>query len=840
MPAETNNKEQVPGTAFLGLQPYSEEQTGSFFGRDEEIDKLTTLIRVNNLTLVFGKSGTGKTSLLNAGVFPKVRENYCLPFRIRLEFNENSPNLVLQIKKIFKEEINKKRFKVQSYPETETLWEYFHKEPLWQMITPIMVFDQFEEIFTLAKQNPRYATTGTELTAFWEELSDIIENNIPETLREQFLNNKDEIEYNYKSQKAKVVFSFREEYLPEFETIISKIPSIKYSRFRLMPLKSDKAMEVITKTWKENIAEPQAKKIISSYLTTKNDLQNYVEPSLLSQVCFYIENKRSEKEKRLISENTNLNVENQILEAETEKFKDGKKKLIAKNKIETNKDKIAKNDELIKGGVNEALLNENKEETTLSSIYNEAVNSAEDALPETRVQKLLNKLLYKKPVQKLNLKSNRIKLFLEDKLIDPKGNRIPYTLKEKEEEEFRKGISILTDIYIILREDDKRKVIELTHDVIAPRIMDDREKRLRKRRNRILTILGFLIIPSLFVFAFFTYEAKIAKSKRDDVNADKNRLESLVKSLKQDSARLSKKVPVTEDKKESTNGNKKTDSVVNNESDIDSIRLLLRKIDTLNNTIDSLNAQIKGLEETSIKLIAENKNLIDQNKKLIAENKSLIARNKKLIEERNGLIIENNKLRKENDRLSNEIDRLNKEIDRLSKENDLKSRKIKELESQLAEAKKILDACMKEKDYTYVPPPPSPCPNIDTKNSLRLTIRYTRDTIYYPTISPEKINIYMIPYNDDNMQIIRDNMKIIRRAKVYDYYDFNEAALDSAKGSKKAKYCNGFYYFPNSPGDIKEGKYLIKVCTLYGAYKIYNLKKGGNPNLYIDAVPPVR
>src|SRR4028118_1549936 len=84
---------------FNGLQAYTEDQAAVFFGRDEEIKTLYKLIKANTLTIVFGKSGTGKTSLLNAGVFPKLREDYCLPFRIRLEFNEDSQNLIAQIKK---------------------------------------------------------------------------------------------------------------------------------------------------------------------------------------------------------------------------------------------------------------------------------------------------------------------------------------------------------------------------------------------------------------------------------------------------------------------------------------------------------------------------------------------------------------------------------------------------------------------------------------------------------------------------------------------------------------------------------------------------------------------
>ena len=66
-------------SSFLGLRSYSEAQAALFFGRDKEINLLTTLVRANTLTIVFGKSGTGKTSLLNAGVFPKLRKDKSLP-----------------------------------------------------------------------------------------------------------------------------------------------------------------------------------------------------------------------------------------------------------------------------------------------------------------------------------------------------------------------------------------------------------------------------------------------------------------------------------------------------------------------------------------------------------------------------------------------------------------------------------------------------------------------------------------------------------------------------------------------------------------------------------------
>lgn len=279
---------------FLGLQSYTEAQADRFFGRADEIDRLTNLIKANTLTIVFGKSGTGKTSLLNAGVFPRLRRDYCLPFRIRLEFFDDSPGLVDQIKATLKEEIDKYGFRVESYPGNETLWEYFHREQLWRSVTPILIFDQFEEIFTLASRSTRFGKEETD--AFWEELADLVENSIPDRLKDKFLESKEAIDYSYKVQKVKALFSFREEYLPEFEGITAKIPSIKYSRFRLLPLNGNQAFEVITKTWSDKINAAQAHNIVQFFSADEKVAQAYdtmtIEPSLLSQVCSLIERER--------------------------------------------------------------------------------------------------------------------------------------------------------------------------------------------------------------------------------------------------------------------------------------------------------------------------------------------------------------------------------------------------------------------------------------------------------------------------------------------------------------------------------------------------------------------
>src|SRR3954469_9645493 len=81
-----------------GLASFTEELSGFFYGRDEEIRTLTRLLERKALTVLFGQSGLGKSSLLQAGVFPKLRAtNYC-PIYIRVDHAEGAPSPTEQVK----------------------------------------------------------------------------------------------------------------------------------------------------------------------------------------------------------------------------------------------------------------------------------------------------------------------------------------------------------------------------------------------------------------------------------------------------------------------------------------------------------------------------------------------------------------------------------------------------------------------------------------------------------------------------------------------------------------------------------------------------------------------
>jgi hypothetical protein len=720
MPSTIN--QPANANSFLGLQSYTEAQSNLFFGRDAETDTLTSLIGLNTLTIVFGRSGTGKTSLLNAGVFPRLRKSFCLPFRIRLEFNDNSPDLITQVKKVLKEEIDKYGFKVESYPSSETLWEYFHKEPLWKTVTPILVFDQFEEIFTLAKSNLRFASI--ELPAFWEEMSDLIENNIPEKLKPKFLDQKDKIEYNYKKQKAKIVFSFREEYLPEFESITSKIPSLKYSRFRLLPMNGNQAYEVITKTWNDKINPAEARHIVS-YFTNVQGLDDYnlitVEPSLLSQVCTYID----------------------------------------KERIESGG-----------GKVSAELLNKYPKETILRSIYEETISEANNSL-----------------IKGKDDNRNLIKEFVEEKLITTEGYRSRYNLGTSDDP-IRPGINVLAAKYFV-REDDE--VVELTHDVIAPIIKVDREKRRnmiamaeerrkakekQKKYIRYAFAIAGLIFTIFFILSFIANQKRLEEERlrnlayreRENVNKEILGLKSVVDSLKSDSARLARSGKIKIIYRDTTINKFIHDTIYQFKDSpylIDSITHLKYIILVLKDSLNKKETRIKKITDTLIVYSAT------------------------------------------------------KQIDE-GKYNDLK-KKYEELLREIENLRRQLADCIRKCQF---PTPPNSA--VDTSKCLKLELNYSNKADYYPSLLPDKLNIYLIPYTQKNMALIKE---------ASNYYQVDESRLEQAEGRVKAQYNAPYFIFSN----LKSGqKYLIKISTLYGNYLVYNRTTDNCETKKIDAVPAVR
>ena len=58
---------------YRGLLPFREEDAGLFFGRQEAIDTLLAKLRAHDLLTLVGRSGSGKSSVVYAGLLPALR-----------------------------------------------------------------------------------------------------------------------------------------------------------------------------------------------------------------------------------------------------------------------------------------------------------------------------------------------------------------------------------------------------------------------------------------------------------------------------------------------------------------------------------------------------------------------------------------------------------------------------------------------------------------------------------------------------------------------------------------------------------------------------------------------
>jgi WD40 repeat protein len=72
--AEPRSEEEDAEPPYRGLARFEPADAGLFFGRDELADRLLSQARSRRVTALFGPSGSGKSSLLRAGLIPRLRD----------------------------------------------------------------------------------------------------------------------------------------------------------------------------------------------------------------------------------------------------------------------------------------------------------------------------------------------------------------------------------------------------------------------------------------------------------------------------------------------------------------------------------------------------------------------------------------------------------------------------------------------------------------------------------------------------------------------------------------------------------------------------------------------
>ncbi|HEX2123690.1 MAG TPA: tetratricopeptide repeat protein, partial [Thermoanaerobaculia bacterium] len=222
-------RSRYPGTAPFSDSP---SDRARFFGREEEADQLYLRVLSVPLLVQFGKSGLGKTSLLQAGLFPRLRDRgkAFLPVMVRL--NEPGRPLVAAVLRSFEESCAAEGLEL-NVGEASGLWELLTTTIVWRgdlLLTPVLVFDQFEEVFTLHD-----AAFREEVAA---ELGAVAAGIPPRRLQNARSSARPEV---------KVVISLREDYLGALEEFSSAIPGLFQERLRLEAMGESAAREAITR-----------------------------------------------------------------------------------------------------------------------------------------------------------------------------------------------------------------------------------------------------------------------------------------------------------------------------------------------------------------------------------------------------------------------------------------------------------------------------------------------------------------------------------------------------------------------------------------------------------------
>jgi len=201
----------LPPEPYKFLDYFTHKDSAIFFGRGQETEKLVSLIQTYRLTILYGGSGTGKTSLLQAAVLPQLEEEkkyivvYARPLGNPLSEVQEAMSIVF-------------RNKLGREIQTTNLREMIEKGlPEGRQL--LIVLDQFEEFFIRQGEETR--------AQFVQEFVTIL---------------------GIASRDVRCLFSLRNDYLDrldELELPLGKDPLLH--RMRLYPLGSEAASAAITR-----------------------------------------------------------------------------------------------------------------------------------------------------------------------------------------------------------------------------------------------------------------------------------------------------------------------------------------------------------------------------------------------------------------------------------------------------------------------------------------------------------------------------------------------------------------------------------------------------------------
>jgi hypothetical protein len=198
---------------FKFLDSFTKDDRDIFFGRDKEIEELHSRVFESKILLVYGTSGTGKSSLINCGLANRFSDSDWLPVNIRrgTDINQNL------FEALSRNAITKIPFeKAGSASGTKYNLEKLLRSVYLDHFRPVfLIFDQFEELFIFGRSD--------EKNELIKNVAKVLDSDI----------------------QCRFIFAMREEYLAgvtEFERVI---PSFLSNRLRIEKMTRQNAIQTI-------------------------------------------------------------------------------------------------------------------------------------------------------------------------------------------------------------------------------------------------------------------------------------------------------------------------------------------------------------------------------------------------------------------------------------------------------------------------------------------------------------------------------------------------------------------------------------------------------------------
>ncbi|MEO0042263.1 MAG: hypothetical protein RL329_1711 [Bacteroidota bacterium] len=240
---------QTKRVRYPGAGPFETSQKDIFFGRQNAIEALMRKIRLEPVVVLYGKSGDGKSSLINAGIIPRIElptddEAGLDPIKIRFgayrkESNDKAP-IAIAVAQILHPQ---KTFLHAILPNDISLWRVLKKRQIIENQADkqgcLLIFDQFEELFT-------YPTE--QIDAFGKQLSELLRVLIPTRYIKEIQN----IELPDADRKilhtplnVRCLFSIRTDRLSLLNLLQKHLPNIQKINYELPPLSHEEAEDAI-------------------------------------------------------------------------------------------------------------------------------------------------------------------------------------------------------------------------------------------------------------------------------------------------------------------------------------------------------------------------------------------------------------------------------------------------------------------------------------------------------------------------------------------------------------------------------------------------------------------